>query len=594
MSEADRPHELLVVDDSVATASMIRMLLERSGYRVRVAHSGPAALEELARSTPDLILCDIEMPDLDGFKVVERIRENPQTERLPVILVTSKANIEDKVRGLDTGATDYVTKPFKIEELKARIRTHLRVKMLQDELIENNVVLAQTRRLLEEKIEALRGAYQKIAEHQRRMERALELASRVQRGLLPAHPPEIPGFRASCLFRPAEAVAGDFYDFIDLGAGRCGIAIGDVAGKGVGASLVMVLVRTILRSVAASIADPAQVLARVNQLVIRDYGSQEATTLFYGILDSNQGSFSFSNGGHEFPILASHETGQTIDLTVGGPFLGIFPRARYNRGEIYLASGDQLTLFTDGLYSLCWGGARVESGECVAALLRQAPAVDAEELLHRFGSAECGTAAPAAGTPAPAPASTPGQGTASTAGGTATADDITLIRIVCESARPRGPVGSVVIHNSPVNLREVRSHVGGLARLAGLSETAASDVVESVAEVVTNAVQHAYDGENTGTVDVSVRRENGHVQIVVADRGKGFCPAGIAPAPKAPESGSGSSGSAPSAGAGEAGELAIRADRGRGLRVAARLVDRMDIASSTGSGTSVSLTKRIA
>src|SRR5207244_4264835 len=131
----------------------------------------------------------------------------------------------------------------KMEELRARIRSHLRMKALADEVLEKNEALAKTQVLLEEKIEALRSAYQKITDHQQRTQRAMDLASKVQRGLLPRVPPALGGHRVSAEFRPAEEVAGDFYDFLELGDDRYGIAIGDVAGKGIAASLVMVLVR---------------------------------------------------------------------------------------------------------------------------------------------------------------------------------------------------------------------------------------------------------------------------------------------------------------------------------------------------------------
>ncbi|MBI4860941.1 MAG: SpoIIE family protein phosphatase [Candidatus Riflebacteria bacterium] len=550
MTPGAQQQEVLVADDSAATTAMLRMLLERAGYRVRVANNGRAAIDEIARSVPDLVLCDIEMPELDGYQVLELIRQTPGTERLPVILVTSKSDVEDKIRGLDIGATDYVTKPFKIEELKARIRSHLRVKALQDEVLRKNLELDKARSLLEEKIEALATAYQKIAEHQTRTRRALDLAFKVQRGLIPSSPPSIDGYRLSTAFRPAEEVAGDFYDFIDLGQGLCGIVIGDVAGKGVGASLVMVLTRTLLRGVALSGKDPAVVLERVNQLIIKDYGSQDSTTLFYGILDPATGSFKFADGGHEFPILVTRDRQNVVELGVGGPFLGIFPKARYNQGEIFLATGDQLTFFTDGIYHLESGGGKVETNEHLIELLRAPGHGDLDEFMRGLGYEARG----------------------SSHSTRQIEDDITVIQLTCDRAPARTNLGSLALYASTVNNRELVSFVEALARSTGLEPGAAADLVRAVEAVGTNAFRHAYATENGGFVHVTVHCADHTVRVVVSDQGRGFSPARPVGARSADQAG----GAAP-----------------RGLELAAGLVDDLQIVSAPGKGTTVTLSKKL-
>ena len=538
---------VLVVDDSPTTAAMLRMILERSGYTVRLAHSGREALAAVDAEKPDLVLCDIEMPDMDGLQVLEVMRADPATERIPVIMVTSKAEVADKIRGLDTGATDYVTKPFKMEELKARIRTHLRMKAMADELLERNAQLARTQVMLEEKIEALRGAYQKIAEHQSRTQKAMDLASKVQRGLLPAVPTELGGHRVEATFRPAEEVAGDFYDFVDLGNGRYGIAIGDVAGKGIAAALVMVLIRTIFRAVVHTEEDPARVLETINRTVIAEYGSQDATTLFFGVLDTKTGAFSFSNGGHEFPVLTSADGSRAVELCVGGPFLGIFPRARYNRGCVWLSPGDRLTLFTDGLYHLSTATGKLENGDRVMELLRLRSTASLDTMLGELGRAQ------------------------------GNSDDITMIRIECGPLKDTSAhaLGSLAIHNSPTNLREVRAFVGAVARAAGLSGRRNEEFAESVGEIVANAVHHAYESENSGQVEIRVDQPGGAHDLrrlcaEVVDHGRGFDPGAIHPPdPELPDV------------------------RGNGLSVARAMSDAFEIRSKLGAGTTVLLTKNL-
>ncbi len=121
---------LLVVDDDVHILRMMQRMLELEGYRVLTASSGEAALDIFDEETPDLVLLDIMMPNMDGYTVCRRIREFSQT---PIVMVTGKDNDEEKVQGLDAGADDYVTKPFSAKELGARVRAVLRRTKLWDE-----------------------------------------------------------------------------------------------------------------------------------------------------------------------------------------------------------------------------------------------------------------------------------------------------------------------------------------------------------------------------------------------------------------------------------------------------------------------------
>ena len=118
------PHELiLVVDDEPRMTRFIRMNLELEGYRVVEAHNGLDALEKARTDLPDLVILDVMMPELDGFDTLEMLRE---VSNVPVIMLTVRSDEEDKVRGLELGADDYVTKPFGARELASRVRAVLR------------------------------------------------------------------------------------------------------------------------------------------------------------------------------------------------------------------------------------------------------------------------------------------------------------------------------------------------------------------------------------------------------------------------------------------------------------------------------------
>jgi DNA-binding response OmpR family regulator len=120
---------ILVVDDDVRMLRMIKRMLELEGFQVLVANSGDAALKTFEKETPDLVLLDIMMPDIDGYTVCKRIRE---FSHIPIIMVTAKGDDKEIVEGLETGADDYVTKPFSASELAARVRAVLRRMGVQD------------------------------------------------------------------------------------------------------------------------------------------------------------------------------------------------------------------------------------------------------------------------------------------------------------------------------------------------------------------------------------------------------------------------------------------------------------------------------
>ena len=118
---------IVIAEDDLATRALLKATLGRDGYAVREFDNGADALDDIRRRPPDLVLLDIGMPQLNGLEVTRQLRAEPLTALLPIILVTARGRIEDKVAGLDAGASDFVTKPFEPVELLARVRANLRL-----------------------------------------------------------------------------------------------------------------------------------------------------------------------------------------------------------------------------------------------------------------------------------------------------------------------------------------------------------------------------------------------------------------------------------------------------------------------------------
>ncbi|MBU2489091.1 MAG: diguanylate cyclase [Proteobacteria bacterium] len=131
--------KILVIDDSRLVSHVAKTILTKQGHEVLLASEGASGLDLARAEMPDLILLDLIMPGIDGYEVCEKIKnEEAETADIPVIMLTSKAESADKVRGLEAGASDYVTKPFDEGELVARVNTHLRLKDLYEKLQEKN------------------------------------------------------------------------------------------------------------------------------------------------------------------------------------------------------------------------------------------------------------------------------------------------------------------------------------------------------------------------------------------------------------------------------------------------------------------------
>ncbi len=134
MEPNQQPHRILVVDDHEDNIELLRARLEARGYEVEGAEDGEAALAAVAARLPDLILLDVMMPKMDGMEVVRRLKANKDLPFIPVIMQTALDSTSNKVEGLDAGADDYITKPINFAELEARVKSLMRIKVLQQAL----------------------------------------------------------------------------------------------------------------------------------------------------------------------------------------------------------------------------------------------------------------------------------------------------------------------------------------------------------------------------------------------------------------------------------------------------------------------------
>ena len=140
---------ILIVDDTQESIDLLVYFLKPTGYRVLTATNGYKALEIINATPPDLILLDVMMPEIDGYEICERVKKDPKTQHIPVIMITALRELKDKITGLEAGADDFISKPYDSVELLARVKSLLRMKRYHDQLREQNRRLEEQKKALE-------------------------------------------------------------------------------------------------------------------------------------------------------------------------------------------------------------------------------------------------------------------------------------------------------------------------------------------------------------------------------------------------------------------------------------------------------------
>jgi sigma-B regulation protein RsbU (phosphoserine phosphatase) len=182
-----------------------------------------------------------------------------------------------------------------------------------------------------------------------RMERELEMARTIQRGLLPDAPPVVPGYDIAVSNQPCYECGGDYYDFLNLGPQTMLLVVADVEGKGVSSAMVMSNLQATLRALIMHLHSLEVLALSLNEMIYTDTKSGKYLSLFLGLIDTRRNGLHFINAGHVPPILVNGETGEYQELSAGGMVIGLFPGAEYTRGTAKLQPGDVLVCCTDGI-----------------------------------------------------------------------------------------------------------------------------------------------------------------------------------------------------------------------------------------------------
>lgn len=321
--------QILVIDDDPTICLLLQRTLTRSGYEVICVNNGQDGLIKAQELCPDLIICDWVMPGLNGLEVCSQVKTFPELATTFFILLTSLGSVEDRVKGLDAGADDFLCKPIEMNELIARVRSGLRLHELSQDLKEQKQLL----------------------------EAELAEAADYVTSILP-EPLTSTSLSIDTRFFPSRQLGGDGFDYFWLDEDHLAIYLLDVSGHGLRAALPSLSVINLLRSQQLSFVDyyePSNVLSALNQSFQMTYRNDKYFTIWYGVYNQKNRCLIYSSAGHPPAILLETKENKIIKqqlLKTPGFPIGMFLDAHYIDQELLVNSSSSLYIFSDGIYEM--------------------------------------------------------------------------------------------------------------------------------------------------------------------------------------------------------------------------------------------------
>lgn len=360
---SNSPATLLIIDDDEVVRLSLADYLEDSGFNVLQASNGQQGLEMFEREQPDLIICDLRMPQVDGLTLLRRISE--LSIDTPVLVLSGAGVMSDVVEALRLGAADYLIKPLEdlvvLEHSVNRALDRARLRLENDRY---RVKLENTNRELQASLSLLQED-QNAGRH-------------VQMNMLPVTPWETEGLNFAHEIIPSLYLSGDFVDYFRIDEHRVAFYLADVSGHGASSAFVTVLLKFMTtrllyeskRNGTLPEFKPSDVLGHINRGLL-DCKLGKHVTMLGGVIDETTGTLAYSIGGH-LPLPVLHTPEETRFLLGKGLPVGLFQEATYNDHQMALPERFSLTLFSDGIFDLLPGDNLKEKEHSLPDYVRRA------------------------------------------------------------------------------------------------------------------------------------------------------------------------------------------------------------------------------
>jgi len=331
---------ILTIDDEPMVREILAAYLEDSGFEVLQAGNGRTGIEMIRREHPDLVLCDLRMPEMDGLQVLAVVTR--EFADLPILVVSGMGGMSDAIQALKLGAWDYVTKP--IEDMA-----------VLEHAIGHALERARLRRENREHREHLEAVNEQLQQTVRQLQEDEAAARRIQFQLLPENNKLYRNYRFSRHLLTSQYLSGDFVDYFAIDGDHLGFYIADVSGHGVSSAFVTVMLKSYIgryrelrrQNRDKGILNPAETLSRLNREIFSCH-MDKYLTMFYGVIDWSSNQLRYSSGGQfPFPILFNG----TEACYVGKKSLpiGLFDFANYQNESMQLPSSFTMAFISDGI-----------------------------------------------------------------------------------------------------------------------------------------------------------------------------------------------------------------------------------------------------
>ncbi|MDH4555483.1 response regulator [Pseudomonas sp. BN417] len=372
--------KLLIIDDDEVVRASLAAYLEDSGFSVRQASNGLQGLQVFERDRPDLVICDLRMPQVDGLELIRRISE--LESETPVIVVSGAGVMSDAVEALRLGAADYLIKPLEdLAVLEHSVRRALDRSALR---LEN--------RRYREKLEA---ANRELQASLHLLQEDQNAGRQVQMNMLPVTPWMVDGLRFAHQIIPSLYLSGDFVDYFRVDERRVAFYLADVSGHGASSAFVTVLLKFMTtrllyesrRNGSLPEFKPSEVLGHINRGLINCKLGKHVTMLG-GVIDEQSGKLTYSIGGH-LPLPVLYSEGKASYLAGKGLPVGLFDEASYDDHVIELPPSFSLTLLSDGILDLLPGDTLKDKEAALPGLVCEAGG-SLDGLRQVFGLASLG------------------------------------------------------------------------------------------------------------------------------------------------------------------------------------------------------------
>jgi sigma-B regulation protein RsbU (phosphoserine phosphatase) len=478
----DKQTTILVADDDPTTLIVITKLLERSGYDVIAVNDGLEAIESLEISPPDVIVTDMNMPNLDGIEVIRIVKSVTEYEDIPVLILTAEDSPEILRTAFELGATDYIRKPISELELLARISAAVRLKVATDQRI-------QKEKELEANVVAMR--------------KDLEAAGEVQRSMLPKTNVMIAGIEVAWHFHPSDDVGGDILNFFPLNNHQVAFYILDVSGHGVPSALFAVSVNSMLLQNTrrggllidheGNAKPPHEVVHELNMLFQMDMDSQKYFTVTYAVLDTENRTIQYTQAG-QTPTL--HCVNNACEYWHDGDLpVGMIPYTDFTTYTKELKAGSRLYLYSDGIVE-AFNNNEEQFGydRLSQSLQSQQSGTLTESINHMVNDLEHWIV------------------------GNANQDDITIlgIELVHDVKTAR-----ITVSSSLEAVRTLCATVKDVVMQVSNDQNMAAFIELAIAEAGNNIVQHGYGFDNHGEIRLEAKATEDYIEVCLID----FAPA---------------------------------------------------------------------